>query len=101
MIVTFTSKAGPNVVMFGNVALALLRLMGCSGTIPSALRPEDIPAALTKLEEGLARQPAAVRPATEDGDAEPVVALATRAKPLQALLRAAHAAGCHIMWDRS
>jgi hypothetical protein len=101
MIVTFTSKASASVTMFGDIALQLLKLMGHSGTVPGALRPEDIPAALQHLEAGLSRQAAANKPANDDdSDQEPAVGLSTRAGPLLDLLRASAAAGCHVMWDK-
>ena len=54
MLVTVTTDAYSDITMFGNVAVRLLRLMGHSGTVPGALRAEDVPAALQRLEAGLA-----------------------------------------------
>ena len=47
MLVTFRSKAWGNVTMFGDVAETLLKMMGHTGTVPSALLAADIPAART------------------------------------------------------
>ncbi len=49
MLVTFTTKAYADITMFGDVALALLNMMGHSGTVPSAIRAEDVPATLSRL----------------------------------------------------
>jgi hypothetical protein len=101
MIVTFKSKASASVTMFGDIAVQLLKLMGHSGTVPGALRPEDIPAAIAKLEQGLAARPAAsATPKADDDEAELAVSLATRAGPLLELLKAAQAGGAHVMWDQ-
>jgi hypothetical protein len=43
MLVTFKSRAHADVIMFGEVALKLIKLMGRRETVPSAIRPEDIP----------------------------------------------------------
>jgi len=38
MLVTFTTKAYADITMFGDVAVAMLKMMGYSGTVPSAIR---------------------------------------------------------------
>jgi len=102
MLVTFKTEAYASITMFGDVAVALLKLMGHSGTIPGALMPEDIPDALKRLEAGVAANPNAYldtkSDAKEDED-EPHVTLAHRALPLTDLLTAAHANSKHVMWD--
>jgi len=49
MLVTFTTKAYADITMFGDVALALLKKMGHSATVPGAILAADVPAALSKL----------------------------------------------------
>jgi hypothetical protein len=90
--------------MFGDVAVALLQLMGHSGTIPSALMPEDIPAALERLKAGVAANPEqTLDPKTstpsEEGQDQQHVSLANRAVPLIALLTAAAEQRTYVMWD--
>lgn len=101
MLVTFRSKAYANVTMFGDVAITLLKMMGHSGTVPSALRARDIPPALHKLEQALAAVPAdkAEWRDKEDKDAEPQVGLKRRAYPLIQLLNASQAQGAEVMWE--
>ena len=101
MLVTFTTPAYADITMFGDVALHLLKLMGHSATVPSALLAEDVPAALQRLEAAVAAdkqtpQPAA-SPLTEDDEAP--VSLANRALPLIELLKAAAKAQKNVMWD--
>ena len=46
MLVTFTTKAYADITMFGDVALAMLKMMGHSATVPGAILAE----ALTLIE---------------------------------------------------
>lgn len=105
MLVTFRTDAYANITMFGDVAVRLLKLMGHSGTIPSAILARDVPRALERLKAGVAKDgaaPAGGSPgADQDADSEePVVSLATRAFPLIELLEAAAKRNCDVMWDR-
>ena len=106
MLVTFRTKAYANITMFGDVAKQLLELMGLSGTVPSAIKAEDVPTALTRLESAIAqRQTADAAQARDDEqrrddyDAPRKVTLSQRAVPLLELLRAAAAKKSDVMWD--
>jgi hypothetical protein len=103
MLVTFRTKAYPNITMFGDVALKLLKLMGHSGTVPSALKAEDVPQALARLEAAVKTQKAAEQgapvSADQDREAEAPVELSRRAIPLLELLRAATKAKTDVVWD--
>ena len=106
MLVTFRSKAYANITMFGDVAKQLLELMGHSGTIPSAIKAEDVPAALARLEAAIKQRRAAEAADVPEGDrgrddydAPRKVALSQRAVPLLELLRAAAASKANVMWD--
>ena len=93
LIVTFHTKAYADITMFGDVAVRLLELMGHSGTVPSAILPEDIPEALKRLRAGVEGEDnvGADEAPSEGKDTadEPVVSLKTRAFPLIELLEAA------------
>ena len=99
MIVTFTSQHSPDIIMFGDIAQQLLKMMGHSGTVPGAIRPEDLPGMLENLNNALAklpgskdqRSPAAV-------DSENKVPLSLRAMPLIELLESAIENEDHVMW---
>ena len=102
MLVTFTSPAFYDITMFGDVAEQLIRMMGHSGTIPSAIGADDIPAALEHLKSAVKAQEN--RPKTdqrtdadEDEEDEPV-SLSNRAFPLMEMLKAAAAQDSNIMW---
>lgn len=102
MLITFHSKAYGDITMFGAVAKRLIKLMGHSGTVPSAILAADVPQALERLKAGVD----ASRGVTDGempegvGDAdEPPISLATRAFPLIELLEAAVRRQCDVMWD--
>ena len=97
MLVTFTTDAYADITMFGDVALALLKMMGHSGTVPSAILAADVPAALSRLTTGIEAAKAAPPVDDEDED-EPQVSLPNRALPLINLLTAAAREGCDVMW---
>ena len=97
MLVTFTTDAYADITMFGDVALALLKMMGHSGTVPSAILAADVPAALSRLTAGIEAAKAAPSVEDEDED-EPQVSLSNRALPLINLLTAAAQEGCDVMW---
>ena len=105
MLVKFHSEAYADITMFGDIAVSLLKQMGLSGDVPGAIRPEDIPQALRRLESALARQAEAAKgkPSEEERDEEeqePAVSLGHRALPLIELLRASAQADCDVMWER-
>ncbi|MCG6952504.1 MAG: DUF1840 domain-containing protein [Betaproteobacteria bacterium] len=102
MLVTFRSSAWGNVTMFGEVAVALLKMMGHSGTVPSALLARDVPAALARLKQELASHPVEEdrgTPSGDDEEAEKPVGLALRAYPLIEMLSAAAEQEADVMWQ--
>src|SRR5262245_26766671 len=96
MLVKFDSKVG-GITMFGDIAVALLKAMGNSGTVPGALLAKDIPPALDRLKAAVA-----AAPAKEGGrdEHEPKVSLRQRAYPLIDLLERAAKAGADVLWDK-
>jgi hypothetical protein len=101
MLVRFDSTVG-TFTMFGDVAVQLLKMMGHSGTVPSALLAADIPAALARLRSAVAAAPEPPEPPSErDGKAEqPRVSLRQRAFPLIDLLERSARAGADVLWDK-
>ena len=97
MLITFTTDAYADITMFGDVALAMLKMMGHSGTVPSAILAADVPAALSRLTAGIEATKAAPSVDDEDED-EPQVSMSNRALPLINLLTAAAQEGCDVMW---
>lgn len=97
MLVTFTTKAYADITMFGDVAVSLLKMMGHSGTVPSAILAADIPEALSRLTAAInAGEPA---PSVEDKKPDDsAVSMVHRALPLIELLTAAAKNNCDVMW---
>ena len=97
--------------MFGDAAATMLKLLGHSGSIPSAIVNADLPAALAKLKAGIERdghmpapEPGAKVATAEEIDADPrraPVTLRMRARPLIELIEDAIARGGDLMWDRA
>ena len=83
MLVTFSCEVCPNITMFGDVAVRMLKIMGHSGTVPSAFAPDEVEPALERLRaaaEADRKTPAPEEPA--DGrDDEPPVRFSVRAEP--------------------
>lgn len=103
MLVKFQTKAYAPITMFGDVAVALIKLMGHSGTVPGALLAEDVPAALERLEKAVsehAGEPLDPEPnGSRSDDESRHVSLAHRALPLIELLKAAAADEENVMWE--
>lgn len=100
MLVTFTTDAYADITMFGDDALAMLKMMGHSATVPGAILAADVPEALSRLTAALEAQKEASPPVeNNDEDAEePEVSMVNRALPLIELLAAAAKANCNVMW---
>jgi Domain of unknown function (DUF1840) len=101
MLVRFRSDGG-DMTMFGDVALTLIKLMGHSGTVPSAILAKDLPAALANLRKGVASAPSAPPPApVDDPDlAETPVSLHQRAVPLIELLERCIKNRYDLLWEQ-
>jgi len=107
MLVTFSTKTAADITMFGDVAIALLKLMGQTGVVPGALVAVDVPAALQRLKDGIAvsgAAPAGNPPLAKDEDEEkapPPVTLRQRAFPLIGLLDAAVRGKSDVLWTEA
>ena len=97
MLVTFTTDAHADITMFGEVGVAMLKMLGHSGTVPGAILAADVPAALSKLKSAIEADIPAPPVAAKDDD-EPSVSTRNRALPLISLLTAAANAGKDVMW---
>lgn len=101
MLVKFNSEVG-SLIMFGDIAVSLLKTMGMSGDLPGAMLAADIPAALSRLKAASAAAPErapAQEESEDEGGKEPRVSLRQRAFPLIQLLTAAAKADCPVVWE--
>jgi hypothetical protein len=96
--------------MLGEPAVALLRLGGHSGTVPSAVLAADLPAFLERLRSGLELHGDELSPAPpppdpdrrdDDAPRERPVSLRHRAVPLLDMVQTAIARDSDLMWDRA
>ena len=92
MLVTFSCDSYVNVILFGDIAVQLLKLMGHTGTVPSALLAQDVSRARQNLQK-------AVDEARNHPTDTPEVSLVNRALPLLALLDSAEINRCNVMWS--
>jgi hypothetical protein len=109
MLVRFSTRFG-QLTMFGDAATRLLKLLGHSGTIPGAIVAADLPAALARLQAGLAKdgdepapEPGSTPATAQEIDADPrraTITLRTRAVPLIEMIETAIRQESDLMWDR-
>ena len=114
MLITFKSKAGADVLMFGDAAQQLLTLLDkdCNAT-QGIVTVEQLPEAIARLESAIKTEYAQKNAksadeleAEEEAEIEAgrtgmasVVNLAQRAWPLLDLMRCARAANEPVIWD--
>jgi len=107
MIVKFSTSIG-QLTMHGDAAVALLKGMGHSGTVPGAILAADLPEALAQLQRMLetagdstgAPLPPPPQSEEEEREREPIITLKTRAVPLLDMIRTAIARNSDLMWER-
>ena len=104
MIIIFSSDAYENITMFGNVASALIKLMGYE-VKAGVIKTENVGPALTRLKGAVdAAPPEAVdnrKDDNEDDTYERPVSLAHRALPLLEMLEASLKENCEVTWKVS
>jgi hypothetical protein len=100
MFVTFKCDAYENISYFNDIAKQLLSLIGHGGSIPGAIKSEDIEKALANLQQGLGKIKT-VNKSREEEEQEQEISLAKRATPLIQLMQAAIKKECDILWDYS
>ena len=103
MLITFKTDAYADIIMFGDVARQLLKMMGHSGTVPGAILADDIPSALERLKRGVESEKSADTSPPQVGREEndqQTVKLSYRALPLIELLTAAAKKKRDVMWEK-
>lgn len=99
MLITFTTDANADITMFGDMALAMLKRMGHSASVPGAILAADVPAALKRLTAAIDAGKASPSIAVDKNAVDPAVSMATRALPLIELLAAAAKEESDVMWS--
>jgi len=106
MLVTFKAEAAADVLMFGEVAQALMEAMGNEASARGVITVEQLPEALARLRAAVAGDRIAPRPlgprepALDAGEDAPerFVSLTQRALPLIALLEHARSEEVPVVW---
>lgn len=99
MLVKFETSSYPTIKMFDYVGKKLIKLMGHSGTIPSAVHTKDIPGLLYNLQQALENVIDLEEDRNDAYDEEESISLNKRAEPLIKLLEAAVKNQEDVMWD--
>ena len=99
MLITFKTQSYANIMMFGDVGLKMLEMMDYGVAVPGAIIAEDVPRALSNLQNRLETLVEVVEPAGEASEGEPAVSLHTRAVPLIELLQSAVADENIVRWE--
>lgn len=97
MLVTFSTNAYADITMIADTAINMLKLMGQSGTVPSAVLSADIPAALYRLNHAINTE-SINAPVKSTAENSPTVSIARRALPLISMLSAAAKAKANVRW---
>ena len=105
MLVKFQTKSYPTIIMFGDVAKKLIKFMGHTGAIPSAIDAKDVPSALRNLQEALKNEINTTGNSSKsdnnEDDEEEYISIDKRANPLIELLQSAKKEDEYVMWDKT
>ena len=102
MLITFKTKAYANITMFGDIAKGFIKAMGHSGTVPGAIKAEDLPNALEQLHTSVQATVMIEKESKYDrneDENEDYVSIDKRAKPLLELIEAAIEQNQDVIWD--
>ena len=99
MLITFKTKSYANIMMFGDVAQKLLKMMDYGVSVPGGIIAQDLPQALSNLQRELESIGDVVEPAGDAEQDQPAVSLHTRAMPLIELLQSAIADQNNVRWE--
>jgi len=108
MLVTFSSKAGADILMLSQHAKPILQIMGKLDGADLAVRgvfmPEHMAQTIDKLEQAIALTPSPNEDDDDDAPKDPItrpVGLRQRAFPLLDLLRRAKEKNHPVLWEAS
>jgi hypothetical protein len=108
MLVTFSSKAGADILMLSQHAKPILQIMGKLDGADLAVRgvfmPEHMAQTIDKLERAIASTPPPDEDDDDDAPKDPItrpVGLRQRAFPLLDLLRRAKETNHPVLWEAS
>ena len=97
MLITFKSQASGDVMMFGDVATSMMKIIGKENTPKGIITVEDLPAAIDRLNAAIAED-RHTRKSVADGDQGPAITIAQRALPLVELLDGSLKRDVPVVW---
>jgi hypothetical protein len=105
MLITFRSKSSASILMFGDIALQVIEMMGHTRTVPGSIAADGIATALSNLKAAIARHHDAKSSDTKPTDdaeelPEQTIALAKRALPIVQMLEKAKTNNEPILWEQ-
>ncbi len=104
MLIKFQSVAAGEMLMFGDAAESLLKMMGMTGHLQGGIKAGEIPAAIERLQKALSGATSTGQTADDEEDdkaSAKAVGLRQRAFPLIEFLRRSAAEDADVMWDRA
>lgn len=98
MLITFTSRKSASVMMFGEIAKQMMRLVGKEPTDQGTVTVADLPAAIAKLKAAIALDRGGAQVTTSDDSEEIAVGAAQRALPLLTLFEESLKGDAPVVW---
>ena len=98
MLITFFCDAHASITMFGDVGVRLIKMMGHSGTVPSAILADQVPDALHQLMQAILQEKNNPSKQAFPDENKEGVSLVNRAYPLITFLQSAVDKKCNVMW---
>lgn len=96
-MIIFKTKHHAEIMMLDQVALNMIRLMGHSEVVPSALTGDEVEQAFNQLSKAMSTGSAQSGDSWDDDS----VSLSHRGQPLLDLLATAMREGDHVIWEKS
>jgi hypothetical protein len=98
MLITFKSPASSDVMMFGDVAKQMMKIIGKEFSDQGIITVEDLPAAIAKLKAAISTDTQSGSQSEPNGDDEKSVGIAQRALPLVELLEWSLKQAVPVVW---
>lgn len=98
MLVTFKSSASSDVIMFGDVAVKMMEILGKDPSDKGIITVENLPDAIAKLKAAIGADVQIRGKAISDANGDDPVSIAQRALPLVELFEWSLKQGVPVVW---
>ncbi len=100
MLITFSSDAYENITFTGDIALDMLRIMGCNNLPSGVIKAENVSSTLSQLKASLASvNSKSSNQQNVNYDDNKSISLENRAYTLIAMLEASKKMNCKVTWQ--